>query len=73
MNEPSLMQDDYAVANFTAWWEHFESGFHARLAVTNITDEAYIVHGFDLLSYPGVALSYYGPPRGVSLTVGKRF
>ncbi len=73
MNEPSLMQDDYAIANFTAWWEHFESGFHARLAVTNITDEAYIVHGFDLLSYPGVALSYYGPPRGVSLTVGKRF
>ena len=37
------------------------------------TDEAYIVHGFDLLSYPGVALSYYGPPRGVSLTIGKRF
>ena len=73
MNEPSLMQDDYAIANFTAWWEHFESGFHARLAITNITDEAYIVHGFDLLSYPGVALSYYGPPRGVSLTIGKRF
>ncbi len=73
MNEPSLMQDDYAIANFTAWWEHFETGFHARFAVTNLSDEAYIVHGFDLLSYPGVALSYYGPPRGVSLTIGKRF
>ena len=73
MNEASLKQDEYAIANVTASWEHFSSGFHARLAATNIGDEAYIVHGFDLLAYPGVALAYYGPPRSVSLSIGMRF
>lgn len=69
MNAQSLEEDGYGLLNIGLLWERPESGLRANLAVANATDEEYITHGFDLLSYPGVALAYYGAPRTYALSL----
>lgn len=41
--------------------------------IKNLTDEAYITHGFDLTAFPGVGLAYYGEPLTYRFGVRYRF
>ncbi|OFC69299.1 TonB-dependent receptor [Alteromonas confluentis] len=80
-----IKQDAYGMVNASVTWESMEGDWYAGLHVKNLTDEEYLVGGYDFVtrnddgSY-GVGLGndttlagYYGDPRTVHLTVGYRF
>ncbi len=69
MNEASLKEDGYGLLNLSLRWDNPRNGLSVNLSAANLTDEQYIIHGFDLLSYPGVALAYQGAPRTYALSV----
>ena len=80
-----IAQDGYGMVNVSVSWESMEGDWYAGLHLKNLTDEEYLVGGYDFVtrnedgSY-GVGLGndttlagYYGDPRTVHLTVGYRF
>jgi len=69
MNEASLKEGGYGLLNLSLRWDNPRNGLSVSLSAANLTDERYIIHGFDLLSYPGVALAYNGAPRTYGLSV----
>ena len=73
MNEESLKEDGYRLLNLNLHWESSDSRWSAVFAARNLTDEEYIIHGFDILSYPGVALAYYGEPATYEFSVNMNF
>ncbi|WP_414830437.1 TonB-dependent receptor [Alteromonas sp. H39] len=80
-----IEQDGYGLVNFSVRWESVEGDWYAGLHGKNLTDEEYLVGGYDFVtigedgSYgPGLGgdttlIGYYGDPRTVHLTVGYRF
>ena len=80
-----IQQDAYGMVNLSARWESVEGDWYAGLHVKNLTDEEYLVGGYDFVTQddegnfgPGLGgdttlIGYYGDPRTVHLTVGYRF
>lgn len=80
-----IAQDGYGMLNFSIAWESFEGDWYASLHGKNLTDEEYLVGGYDFVTRnedgtfgPGLGgdttlIGYYGDPRTVHLTVGYRF
>jgi iron complex outermembrane receptor protein len=68
-----LAQDGYWLADASILFTPRNADWTVLLSGKNLTDEAYMEHGFDLSASPGVQLGYYGAPRTVSLDVRYRF
>ncbi len=80
-----LSQDGYGLANLSVTWESESGKYYGGLHAKNITDEEYLVGGYQFVtqnddgSYtPGTGgdntlIGYYGDPRTVHLTFGYRF
>jgi iron complex outermembrane receptor protein len=81
-----LAQDGYGMVNVSVMWESLEGDWYASLHGKNLTDEEYLVGGYDFVGgldgsgnlTPGLGgdvtlIGYYGDPRTVHLTVGYRF
>lgn len=80
-----IQQDAYGLANLSVNWESVEGQWYGGLHFKNLTDEEYIVGGYDFVTRledgsfgPGLGndttlISYYGDPRTVHLTLGYRF
>lgn len=80
-----LQQEGYGIANLSVSWYNNEGDLNIGLHVKNLSDEEYMVGGYQFVgvnddgSYvPGLGgdntlISYYGDPRTVSLTVSYQF
>lgn len=80
-----LLEEGYGIVNLSVSWQNQEGDWYASLHAKNLTDEEYLVGGYDFVgvaedgSYvPGLGgdttlIGYYGDPRTVQLTVGYRF
>ncbi|MBN7827000.1 TonB-dependent receptor [Bowmanella dokdonensis] len=80
-----LTQDQYGIVNMSVTWESLDGKWFGGLHGKNLTNEEYLVGGYDFVgiaedgSYiPGLGgdltlIGYYGDPRTVSLTFGYRF
>lgn len=80
-----LEQDGYGMVNLSVRWESMDGQWYAGLHGKNLTDEEYLVGGYDFVTRtddggfgPGLGgdttlIGYYGDPRTVHLTVGYRF
>jgi iron complex outermembrane receptor protein len=80
-----LEQEAYGLVNVSVNWESTEGDWYASLHGKNLTDEEYLVGGYDFVGIgadgellPGLGgdltlIGYYGDPRTVHLTVGYRF
>lgn len=72
-NLEALAQNGYRVLNMAVDLEGHNNRFGVSIGVKNLTDAAYITHGFDLTAFPGVGLAYYGDPRTYKLGLRYRF
>ncbi|MFW8590070.1 TonB-dependent receptor [Glaciecola sp. 2405UD65-10] len=81
-----LAQDAYGMVNASVMWESNEGDWYASLHVKNLTDEEYLVGGYNFVGAPDgngsfapglggdtTLIGYYGDPRTVHLTLGYRF
>jgi iron complex outermembrane receptor protein len=81
-----LAQDGYGMLNLSVMWESNEGDWYASLHGKNLSDEEYLVGGYNFVGEPDVngdltpglggdttLIGYYGDPRTVHLTVGYRF
>lgn len=80
-----LTQDGYGLANASITWYDDDTDWSVGLHLKNLTDEEYMVGGYQFVTplpdggyAPGLGgdntlISYYGDPRTVSLTVGYQF
>ncbi|WP_448211815.1 TonB-dependent receptor [Colwellia sp. MEBiC06753] len=80
-----LKQDGYGALNASITWEGIDGKWYAGLHGKNLTDEEYMVGGYNFVGRdengdftPGLGgdttlIAYYGDPRTVHLTVGYRF
>jgi len=80
-----LRQEGYGIANLSVSWYNIDGDWNVGLHVKNLTDEDYMVGGYQFVgvkedgSYaPGLGgdntlIGYYGDPRTVSLTVSYQF
>lgn len=81
-----LAQDGYGLVNASVMWESNEGDWYASLHAKNLTDEEYLVGGYNFVGEadgnggfaPGLGgdttlIGYFGDPRTVHLTVGYRF
>ena len=80
-----IEQDAYGMVNLSATWESMEGHWFGGIHLKNLTDEEYLVGGYDFVTRnedgsfgPGLGndttlIGYYGDPRTVHLTVGYRF
>ncbi|MFC4699733.1 TonB-dependent receptor [Glaciecola siphonariae] len=80
-----LGQEGYGLVNLSATWESVSGEFYGGLHLKNLTDEEYLVGGYQFVSpdgnggfIPGTGgdntlIGYYGDPRTVQLTFGYRF
>jgi len=80
-----LQEEGYGILNASVNWQSDSGQWYGGLHLKNITDEEYLVGGYNFAvdngdgTYaPGLGgdttlIGYYGDPRTVSLTVGYRF
>ena len=81
-----IQQDAYGMVNVSVNWESIEGNWYGGIHAKNLTDEEYLVGGYDFVtrdpvdgSYgPGLGgdttlIGYYGDPMTIHLTVGYRF
>jgi len=80
-----LTQDGYGIANLSITWYNQEGDFSVGLHAKNLTDEEYMVGGYQFVtpqddgSYlPGLGgdntlIGYFGDPRTISLTASYQF
>jgi iron complex outermembrane receptor protein len=68
-----LAQDDLALFDASLIYTPPSDHWSIVLSGQNLSDEAYLEHGFDLSAFPGVQLGYVGAPRTYSLSVRYRF
>ena len=72
-NHAALAQDGYGLHNVAVALEGEDDRWAVSVGVKNLTDEAYITHGFDLTAFPGVGLAYHGAPRTYRVKASYRF
>ncbi len=76
---PASTENGYAVANASVAWTPEEKPWELRFAVTNLTDEEYLVQTFDLSGtlatggFFGMIEQYYGRPRQWSVSFNVDF
>lgn len=81
-----LEQEAYGLLNLSINWQSVKGDWYASLHGKNLSDEEYLVGGYDFVGgiaddgsfLPGLGgdvtlIGYYGDPRTVHLTVGYRF
>lgn len=80
-----LTQKGYGIANASVSWYDPEGNWTANLHMKNLTDEEYMVGGYQFVApldgggyAPGLGgdntlIAYYGDPRTISLTIGYQF
>ncbi|NMH58847.1 TonB-dependent receptor [Alteromonas ponticola] len=80
-----IQQDAYGMVNLSVTWESQDGNWYGGIHAKNLTDEEYLVGGYDFVVPlegggfgPGLGgdttlIGYYGDPRTVHLTVGYRF
>jgi iron complex outermembrane receptor protein len=80
-----LKQEAYGLFNVSINWQSVEGDWYASLHGKNLTDEEYLVGGYDFVGVaddgsllPGLGgdltlIGYYGDPRTIHLTIGYRF
>ncbi|MDM7859849.1 TonB-dependent receptor [Alteromonas sp. ASW11-36] len=80
-----IQQDAYGMVNLSVSWESVEGDWYASLHGKNLTDEEYVIGGYDFvtrnddgtlgagLGGDTTLIGYYGDPRTIHLTVGYRF
>lgn len=80
-----LTQEGYGIVNLGLNWYGTEGNWSAGLHVKNLTDEEYMVGGYQFVApqedgtyLPGLGgdntlIGYFGDPRTISLTVGYQF
>ena len=80
-----LTQDGYGLSNVSVVWYSDDGNWNAGLHVKNLTDEEYMVGGYQFVAplddggfAPGLGgdntlIGYFGDPRTVSFTVGYQF
>lgn len=80
-----LTQKGYGIANAGVSWYDPEGNWTASLHMKNLTDEEYMVGGYQFVApldgggyAPGLGgdntlIAYYGDPRTISLTIGYQF
>lgn len=72
-NLNALKQDGFALLNASVGLEDNQGKWGLSFSVKNLTDEAYVTHGFDLTAFPGIGLAYYGEPLTYRFGVRYRF
>ena len=70
-NLDALRQGSFTLVNAVIGIEDNEDKWDLFFSAKNLTDEAYITHGFDLTAFPGIGLAYYGAPR--TYNIGFRY
>ncbi len=81
---PALDQEQYALLNAGVYWTSADSGLKLSVHGTNLTDQQYIVAGYDFvtsvpelgnnpLGLSGVQTAFFGDPRRVMGTVEVQF
>src|SRR3546814_1466810 len=68
-NDPGSYQGSYGVLGAYLAWES-DSGYKIALTGDNILNARYSVHS---ISFQGLGLRLYAPPRSVTLAVSKKF
>jgi len=80
-----LKQDSYGLLNLGVSWEAKDSNWYGGLYLKNVTDEEYMVGGYNFVGVddagnylPGLGgdttlIAYFGDPRTAHLTIGYRF
>ena len=81
-----IAQESYGMVNVSVMWESLEGDWYASLHGKNLSDEEYLVGGYNFVGAPDAdgnltpglggdttLIGYYGDPRTVHLTVGYRF
>ncbi|SEL64887.1 iron complex outermembrane recepter protein [Colwellia chukchiensis] len=80
-----LTQEGYGIANMSVVWYSDDGHWNAGLHVKNLTDEEYMIGGYQFVAplddggyAPGLGgdntlIGYFGDPRTVSLTLGYQF
>lgn len=70
----SIYVDAYTVGNLRFDWRNvMNSEFDAALAVNNVTDEEYVIGGFNQIDSLGLVESAYAPPRTVVASLRYNF
>ena len=72
-NLGALKQEGFALVNASIGLEGNQGKWGLSFGVKNLTDKAYITHGFDLTAFPGIGLAYYGEPLTYRFGVRYRF
>ena len=72
-NLEALAQSGFALLNAAVALEDLAGKWEASIGVKNLTDKAYITHGFDLTAFPGIGLAYHGAPRTYRVRLSYRF
>ena len=72
-NLSALKQEGFALVNASIGLEGNQGKWGLSFGVKNLTDKAYITHGFDLTAFPGIGLAYYGEPLTYRFGVRYRF
>jgi iron complex outermembrane receptor protein len=80
-----LKQSSYGLLNLGVNWESKANNWYAGLNLKNVTDEEYMIGGYNFVGVddagnylPGLGgdttlIAYYGDPRTAHLTIGYRF
>jgi iron complex outermembrane receptor protein len=80
-----LSQDGYGLLNMSATWESNSGNYYGGVHLKNLTDEEYLVGGYQFVTSDGnggfipgtggdnTLIGYYGDPRTVQVTFGYRF
>jgi len=80
-----LTQEGYGITNVSVVWYSDDGNWNAGLHVKNLTDEEYMIGGYQFVAplddggfAPGLGgdntlIGYFGDPRTVSLTLGYQF
>lgn len=70
----SINVDSYAMANLHFDWRNMmNSEFDSALTVSNVTDEEYVIGGFNQIDVLGLVESAYGPPRTIVASLQYNF
>ena len=72
-NLEALAQNGFALLNAAVALEDLAGRWEVSFGVKNLTDKAYITHGFDLTAFPGIGLAYHGAPRTYRVRASYRF
>ena len=72
-NLEALAQGGFALLNAAVALEDPAGRWEVSFGVRNLTDKAYITHGFDLTAFPGIGLAYHGAPRTFRVRASYRF